>query len=42
MHRDRVYVPDVGDIRKMVLKKIHDVPYVKHSGYHRIVVSIRK
>ena len=33
MHRDRVYVPDVGDIRKMVMKEMHDVPYAGHLGY---------
>ena len=27
MHKDRVYVPDVGGIRNMVLKEMHDVPY---------------
>ena len=33
MHRDRVYVPDVRDIRKVVMKETHDVPYAEHSGY---------
>ena len=27
MHRDRFYVPNTGDIRKMVLNEMHDVPY---------------
>ena len=30
MHRDRFYVPDVGDITKVVMKETHDVPYVGH------------
>ena len=42
MHKDRVYVPDVGDIRKMVMKETNDVPYGKHSGYQRIVAVVRK
>ena len=42
MHKDRVYVPDVVDIRKMVLKEMHDVPYVGHSGYQKIVAAVRK
>ena len=42
MHRDRVYVPDVGDIRKMVLKETHDVPYVGHLSYQKIVATVRK
>ena len=35
MHRDRVYVPDVGDIRKMVLKETHNVLYREHPGYRK-------
>ena len=27
MHRDRVYVPDVGDIRKVVMKETHEGGY---------------
>ena len=42
MHKDRVYVPNLGDIRKMVLKETHDVPYVGHSGYQKIVAAVRK
>ena len=42
MHRDRFYVPNVGDITKMVMKEIHDVPYAKHSGYQKIVAIVRK
>ena len=42
MHRDRVYVPDVGDIRKMAIKEMNDVPYVGHSGYQKEVVEVRK
>ena len=33
MHKDGFYVPNIRDIRKMVLKKMHDFPYVGHSGY---------
>ena len=33
MHKYRVCVPDVGDIRKMVIKETHDVPYAVHLGY---------
>ena len=29
-HRDRVCVLNVGGIRKMVMKEMHDVPYAKH------------
>ena len=42
MHRDRVYVHDVQDIRKMVMKETYDVPYVRHLGYQKIVAAVRK
>ena len=42
MHIDRVYVPDVRDIRKMVLKEMHDVTYVIYLGYQKTIAAIRK
>ena len=42
MHIDRVYVPNVGDIRNMVMKETHDVPYAGHSGYQKTVAAVRK
>ena len=42
MHNDKVYVPNFGDIRKMILKKMHDVPYAIDSGYQKTIVAIRK
>ena len=39
MHKDRVYVPAVGDIRKMVLKEMHDVPYGGHLCYKKNINS---
>ena len=42
MHIDRVYVPDVGDIRKKALKEMHDVPYLEQSGYQKTIAVVRK
>ena len=42
MHRDRVCVLDVGDIRKMVLKEMHDVPYAEDSCYQKTIAIVRK
>ena len=42
IHKHKVYVPDVGDIRKMVLKEMHDVPYVVHSSYQKTIAVVRK
>ena len=42
MHKDKVYVPNSGDIRKMVLKEMHNVSYVGHLGYLKTITTIRK
>jgi hypothetical protein len=33
MHKNRIYVPSFGELRNLVLKEIHNVPYVGHLGY---------
>ena len=42
MPKDRVYVPDVGDIRKVVMKETHDVPYAGYSGDQKTIAAVRK
>jgi hypothetical protein len=33
MHKNRIYVPSSGELRNLVLKEMHDVPYAGHPGY---------
>jgi hypothetical protein len=33
MHKNRVYVPNSQELRKLVLKEMHNVPYIGHLGY---------
>jgi hypothetical protein len=33
MHKNRIYVPSSGELRNLVLKEMHDVPYVGHPSY---------
>jgi hypothetical protein len=33
MHKNRIYVPSSRELRNLVLKEMHDVPYVGHPGY---------
>ena len=42
MHKDKVYVPKSRELRKMVLKEMHNVPYVGRLGYQNTIVSMRK
>jgi hypothetical protein len=33
MHTNRIYAPSSEELRNMVLKEMHNVPYVGHPGY---------
>jgi hypothetical protein len=40
MHKNRIYVLGSGELRNVVLKKMHDVPYVGHPGYQKIITVV--
>jgi hypothetical protein len=41
MHKNRVYVPNSHELRKLVLKEMHNVPYVGHPGYQKTIAVVR-
>jgi hypothetical protein len=41
MHKNRIYVPSSGELRNLVLKEMHDVPYAGHPGYQKKSTAIR-
>jgi hypothetical protein len=41
MHKNIIYVPSFGELRNLVLKEMHDVPYVGHLGYQKTITVIR-
>jgi hypothetical protein len=41
MHKNRIYVPSSGELRNLVLKQMHNVPYVRHPGYQKIITVVR-
>jgi hypothetical protein len=41
MHNNRIYVPSSGELRNLVLKKMHNFPYVIHPGYHKTIATVR-
>jgi hypothetical protein len=41
MHKNRIYVPSSGELRNVVLKEMHDVPYVGHPGYQKTITAVR-
>jgi hypothetical protein len=42
MHKNRIYVPSSRELRNLVLKKMHDVPYVGHLDYQKRDTIIRR
>jgi hypothetical protein len=33
MHKNRTCVPSFKELRNLVLKEMHNIPYVGHPGY---------
>jgi hypothetical protein len=41
MHKNRIYVPSSRELRNLVLKEMHNVPYVGHPGYQKTITAVR-
>jgi hypothetical protein len=41
MHKNRIYVPSSGELRNLVLKEMHDVPYVGNPIYQKTITAMR-
>jgi hypothetical protein len=41
MHKNRIYVPIFGELRNLVLKEMHDVPYAGHPSYQKTITAVR-
>ena len=38
----RIYIPDVADLRRVVMDEIHQAPYSGHPGYQKTIAIARK
>ena len=41
-YKNRIYVPDVADLRRVVMDEIHQAPYSGHPGYQKTIATARK
>jgi hypothetical protein len=41
IYKGKVYVPNFSELKNAVLKEMHNVPYVRHLGYHKTIAAIR-
>lgn len=38
---DKMYIPDMGDLRKLILEETHNEPYLGHPRVKKMVVELR-
>ena len=37
-----IYIPNVADLRRVVMDEIHQTSYSCHPGYHKTIATARK
>jgi hypothetical protein len=42
MYKNIIYVPNSQELRIIILKEIHNVPYVGHHGYRKTVAAVKR
>jgi hypothetical protein len=41
LYKNKIYVPNVQDLKLMILHEMNNVPYVGHPGYQKIVAAVK-
>jgi hypothetical protein len=41
LHKNMIFVPNVQNLKHMILHETHNVPYGRHPGYQKTVVAIK-
>ena len=41
-YKNRIFIPNVADLRRMVTDEIHQTPYSSHPGYQKTIATTRK
>ena len=41
IYKNRIYVPNVQDLQHIIFHEMHNVPYVGHPGYQKIVAAVK-
>jgi hypothetical protein len=40
-YKNIIYAPNSHELRGIILKEMHDVPYVGHPGYHKTIATVK-
>ena len=41
-YKGRIYIPNVAELRRVVMDEIHQAPYFGHPGYQKTIATARK
>ena len=41
-YKGRISIPNIADLRRVVMDEIHQAPYSSHQGYHKTISTSRK
>jgi hypothetical protein len=41
LYKNQIYVPNSHELRGMILKEMHNVPYVGHPGYQKTMATVK-
>jgi hypothetical protein len=41
LYKNRIFVPNVQDLKHMILHDMHNVPYAGHLGYQKTMATIK-
>jgi hypothetical protein len=41
LYKDKIYVPNLQDLKLMTLNEMHNVTYAGHPGYQKNVVVVK-
>jgi hypothetical protein len=41
LYKKKIYVPNVQDLKLMILNEMHNVPYAGHPGYQKTVAAVK-
>jgi hypothetical protein len=41
MYRRKIYVPNFQELKNLILREMHNVPYVGHPRYHKTIAAVK-
>jgi hypothetical protein len=41
MYMGRIYVSNSQELKNMILREMHNVPYVRHPGYQKTIAVVK-